>query len=195
MPEAAAPVIAAWIHKTGCLFKITKSRKTKFGDYRAPYAGQGHRISVNHDLNPYAFLITAIHEFAHLKTWEEYDFKIKPHGAEWKHNFRGLMRPFLTRDIFPPDLKNILEAHMDNPAASSCVDPGLYKSLQKYNLQQKATCFVEDLEPNADFVAQNGKVFTKREKVRTRYRCQDRKTGLIYLFPALAEVYPNVENS
>ena len=68
MPEEAAPIISNWINDTGCLFKISRSRSSKLGDYRAPFRGSPHRISVNHDLNPYSFLITTIHEFAHLQT-------------------------------------------------------------------------------------------------------------------------------
>src|SRR5690554_6336368 len=83
MPAQAAELIAQWIAETSCQFKITGSRKSKFGDYRPPFGGKGHRISVNHDLNPYAFLITTVHEFAHLHTWHEHKNKVQPHGPNW----------------------------------------------------------------------------------------------------------------
>jgi len=95
MPEAAAPVISQWINDTGCRFKVTRSRNSKLGDYRAPFKGSSHQITVNHDLNPYSFLITTVHEFAHLKTYQEHKNKVKPHGNEWKENFKMLMEPFL----------------------------------------------------------------------------------------------------
>ena len=71
------------------------------GDYRPPYAGQGHRISINYDLNSYSFLVTTVHEFAHLLTWNEHKRKAKPHGAEWKANFKRMMRPFFEKEVFP----------------------------------------------------------------------------------------------
>lgn len=95
IPQQAAPIIATWIIDSGCLFRIARSRKTKLGDYTAPFKGEPHKISVNHDLNPYAFLITTIHEFAHLKTWQQFKNKVKPHGIEWKNHFKILMEPFL----------------------------------------------------------------------------------------------------
>jgi hypothetical protein len=82
IPEGAAPIISQWINDTGCRFKVTRARSTKLGDYRAPYQGQPHQITVNHDLNPFSFLITAVHEFAHLKTWIDHKGKVKPHGRE-----------------------------------------------------------------------------------------------------------------
>ena len=80
MPPAAAPVISRWIDYFQCEFKVSRSRDTKYGDYRHPYQGKGHRISVNYNLNPYAFLVTTVHEFAHLLTWNEHQRKAKPHG-------------------------------------------------------------------------------------------------------------------
>ena len=87
--EDAAKIIAQWIVDTKCRFRITKSRSSKFGDYRPPYGFAGHRISVNHDLNPYAFLITTVHEFAHLKTWNEHKHLVKPHGSGMEKKFQG----------------------------------------------------------------------------------------------------------
>ena len=87
MPLSAAPIISKWIDYFQCEFKISKNRATKLGDYRHPFKNNGHKISVNNNLNSYAFLVTTVHEFAHLLTWNEYKNKVKPHGNEWKNNF------------------------------------------------------------------------------------------------------------
>ena len=39
-----------------------------------------HRISVNGNLNKYSFLITLIHELAHLLTFTQYKNRVDPHG-------------------------------------------------------------------------------------------------------------------
>jgi SprT protein len=39
---------------------ITRQRQSILGDYRHAYANQTHRISVNGNLNKYAFLITLL---------------------------------------------------------------------------------------------------------------------------------------
>jgi SprT protein len=52
------------------LFCDYPARSSKLGDYRPPQRGLPHRISVNHNLNQHEFLITLIHEMAHLLCWE-----------------------------------------------------------------------------------------------------------------------------
>ncbi len=37
MPEAAAPIISAWINDTGCQFRISIRLRTKLGDYTATF--------------------------------------------------------------------------------------------------------------------------------------------------------------
>jgi|SRR5690606_30233142 len=189
MPPRAASVISAWITDSRCVFRITRSRTSKFGDYRPPHGIHGHRISVNYNLNPYAFLITTVHEFAHLKTWNIHKNKVKPHGNEWKANFRSLMHPFMAAGIFPADIASALTRYMDNPAASSCTDLSLFRTLKQYDTPTDSLS-VEQLPTDALFALKNGRVFQKKEKLRKRYRCIELKTRRVYLFSPIAEVTP-----
>ncbi|WP_262249201.1 SprT-like domain-containing protein [Parapedobacter soli] len=188
MPASAAPIISRWINDSGCLFRISRSRTSKLGDYRPPHGGHGHRISVNHNLNPYAFLITTVHEFAHLKTWNTYKNKVKPHGSEWKADFRQLMRPFVQSGLFPDDVQQAIMRYLDNPAASSCTDLQLYRVLRRYDTTTGPAKTVEQLPENTVFALKNGRVFQRKEKIRKRYRCIEVKTQRVYLFSPIAEV-------
>lgn len=188
IPIGAAPIISEWINDTGCQFKVAKSRATKFGDYQAPFKQNPHKISINHDLNPYAFLVTTIHEFAHLKTFQHYKNTVKPHGLEWKNNFKSLMQPFLKLNIFPNAILIAIVNYMENPAASSCTDLNLYRALRDYDKVSNMVT-VETLAEEDLFSMKNGRVFQKKEKVRKRYRCIELKTNKIYLFHPIAEVY------
>ncbi|HCN83476.1 MAG TPA: sprT domain-containing protein [Sphingobacteriaceae bacterium] len=188
MPSDAAPIIARWIDYFQCEFKVSRNRSTKYGDYRHPYQGQGHRISVNYNLNPYAFLVTTVHEFAHLLTWNEYSRKAKPHGTEWKANFKKMMRTFYEKNIFPPDVQKVIINYLENPAASSCSDINLSRILKKYDPVQQHLMTVEKLPFNAQFSMKNGRVFRKGNVVRKRFRCIEVATERIYLFNPLAEV-------
>lgn len=190
MPEAAAPIISRWINDTGCLFKISKSRSTKLGDYRAPFRNDGHRISVNHDLNPFSFLITTIHEFAHLQTWQQYKHTVKPHGSEWKANFQNLMNPFLRLQIFPLEIAQAVSRYLENPAASSCTDLHLFRTLKKFDKQANQIFTVEMIPDKSHFKLSNGRIFQKQEKVRKRYKCLELNSNKIYLFHPIAEIYP-----
>jgi len=190
LPAEAAPLIARWIDYFKCEFKISRNRNSKFGDYRSPYGGKGHRISVNYDLNPYAFLVTTVHEFAHLHTWNEHKQNAKPHGTEWKNNFKKMMQPFFEKEIFPPDIKKAIVSYLDNPAASSCSDLNLYRSLRKYDppKESEAILTVEKIPLKALFKLKDGRVFRKDEKLRKRFKCTEVATRRVYLFSPVAEV-------
>lgn len=190
VPADAAPVISRWIDYFQCEFRVSRSRNSKLGDYRPPFRGKGHRISVNYNLNPYAFLVTTVHEFAHLQTWNEYKQAAKPHGQEWKENFRKMMRPFFDRKVFPTDINKAIISYLNNPAASSCSDLNLLRALQKYDQRQDDVVTVERLPADSLFQMKNGRVFRKGAQMRKRFRCVEVKTGLVYLFNPLAEVLP-----
>jgi SprT protein len=188
IPPAAAPLIGRWIDYFKCEFKISRNRNTKFGDYRPPHAGKGHRISVNYDLNPYAFLVTTVHEFAHLHTWNEHKHKARPHGAEWKQNFKKMMQPFFDQQVFPPDVKQAITSYLNNPAASSCSDLNLYRSLRQYDTPKESVLTVERLPVNAVFKLKDGRIFRKGEQLRKRFKCVEVSTQRVYLFSPVAEV-------
>ncbi len=189
MPEEAAPIISNWINHTACLFKISRSRSTKLGDYRAPFKGSPHRISVNYDLNPYSFLITTIHEFAHLQTWNKHRHRVKPHGPEWKQHFKELMTPFLKLNIFPADINGAIDSYMENPAASSCTDLHLFRTLKAYDKAKDNALTVEALEDGHFFKLKNGRSFQRIEKIRKRYKCMELSSKRMYLFNPIAEVF------
>jgi SprT protein len=188
LPEGTAPIIARWIDYYQCEFKISRSRSSKYGDYRAPFKDSGHRISVNYNLNSYAFLVTTVHEFAHLLTWNEHKGKAKPHGTEWKGNFKKMMRPFFDAHSFPDDIQRAIISYLQNPAASSCSDLNLFRTLRQYDKVAADVITVEKLPPNSIFEMKNGRVFRKELQIRKRYRCVEIKTGAVYLFNPLAEV-------
>jgi hypothetical protein len=188
LPPDAAPLIGRWIDYFKCEFKISRNRGTKFGDYRPPFDGKGHRISVNYDLNAYAFLVTTVHEFAHLHTWNEHQHKVKPHGAEWKSNFKKMMQPFFEKNIFPPDVQYAITKYLNNPAASSCSDLNLYRSLRKYDPPKESVTTVEKLPMKALFKLKDGRVFRKEEQLRKRFKCIEVKSRRVYLFSPVAEV-------
>lgn len=194
IPEQTYPYIKdLWDHY-GFHLKVSRPRRTKLGDYRPPQRGYPHRISVNGDLNNYAFLITLIHEIAHLKTYEEHKSKVKPHGVEWKDNFKYLMHKPLNTEVFPDDVNKELLRYMANPKASSCVDQKLYKTLRRYNEESSMIdsrlVLIEELQTGDRFVMPNGRGFVLEKKLRTRYRCKSLDDGRIFTISAIAEVYP-----
>ena len=69
LPENALEEIGEMIDKYQVTIRLAKNRKRVNGTYSRPTKHYSHRISINQNLNPYAFLITLLHEFAHLYAW------------------------------------------------------------------------------------------------------------------------------
>jgi len=100
LPSQAVDPIFELIKLNGVYLKIVNQRQTKHGDYRRLPSGE-HVITINNSLNKYRFLITLVHEIAHLVAFQKFGRMIKPHGKEWKYTFQNLMLPFIRPEIFP----------------------------------------------------------------------------------------------
>lgn len=167
--------------------RVSKPRRTKLGDYRPPQGKYGyHRISVNGDLNPYAFLWVLVHEVAHLAVFEQYKNRVKAHGVEWQTKFQDLMMPFINAGVFPDELSAIITESLKRPPASSCADVQLMKALKEYDATRPL--YVEDLDENELFRTSNGKVFRLVKKVRKRYFCIEVATNKRFAFSPITEV-------
>jgi SprT protein len=112
---------------------VTRHRKSILGDYRHRTHFSNHRISVNGSLNRYAFLITLLHEIAHLLTFEKHSNRVMAHGTEWKTIYASLLKQFVENKIFPADIEKELLSSLKNPAASSCAEDDLIRVLRKYD--------------------------------------------------------------
>ncbi|MCU0360283.1 MAG: SprT-like domain-containing protein [Bacteroidia bacterium] len=187
IPEPSVPTIAQWIIEYDFKLKIKKERSTRLGDYTSPRAGMNHLITINHNLNKYSFLITLVHEIAHLVTYNQHKNRVNPHGLEWKKNFQQLMQPFLSTDIFPLEVFAALRAYIQNPAASSCSDHALLKTLKLHD-EANDTVLLEYLPINTVFLYNGSRLFKKGEQIRKRFKCIEVKTGRVYLFNPVTEV-------
>lgn len=189
LPAGFEGMVADLLFENPVSFKIVPPRSTKLGDFRASFQGSKHQITVNGDLNPYSFLITTLHEFAHLKTYIVYGNRVKPHGEEWKAMYRNLLLPAIDTKLLPQDILNALMHSLTNTKASSCSDIQLSRVLRNYDKGKPDVFILESLPKNTTFVLQ-GKQFIKGELRRKRYVCEDVNTSKKYLVHALSEVKP-----
>lgn len=186
IPEHAVRPVFELIVSNQVHLKIVNERQTRHGDYRRSLNGN-HEITVNASLNQYKFLITLIHEIAHLAAFEKFGRHIKPHGNEWKITFQRLMVPFIRPEIFPQHLLPLLARHFRNPSASSDTDTTLSLALKQFD-QQNDKNYVFEIPYGSVFRISNGKIF-KKIAVRTkRFECLEISTGKTYLFNPNAEV-------
>src|SRR4051812_36114200 len=190
IPKGSFENVADFLHKYHVHLTVTKERKSVLGDYRNALHGKNHRITVNGNLNKYAFLITLLHELAHLLTFEQHGHRVSAHGKEWKKMYGLLLADFIAKKIFPSDIELELKRSLANPAASSCAEEGLMRLLRKYDERKNDVCFLEDLPHGSFFKIKDGRVFQKGDKLRKRYKCNEKDTNIVYLFSPVYEVKP-----
>ncbi len=190
IPAAAVPRVLDYLVRYGVHLTITRERRTILGDYRHATSSRAHRISVNGNLNPYSFLITLIHELAHLLTFTEFGNRVDPHGKEWKNTYAFLLKDFLSETVFPADLLATLRSSLHDLPASSCSDERLTRVLRGYDAPGAGMFLVEQLPIGTVFDAGKGKLFRRGKKLRKRYQCEELATGRTYLFSPVYEVKP-----
>lgn len=188
LPEGAFEMVLDSMHQYKIHLKIKRERKTILGDYRPSHKGKPHTISVNANLNKFHFLITYVHELAHLVNFVQHGGRTQPHGKEWKGHFRQLLQKYVEKDIFPEDISKALDQSLSNMSASTCSDPLLYKVLSKYD-EENGKQMVHELSIGDTFKTERGDIYIIREKRRSRFACENMGTKKLYLFPGIYEVF------
>lgn len=199
VPDAALEQIAYALSTEHLRLKITHGRATKTGDFRPPQKGKPCIITINENLNPYACLITLVHELAHYQVYQrkhesfnpfkKYGRGYSPHGKEWKKAFRALMFEYLTETVFPVPVLDALIIYLENPTASTFSNQRLMRALAEYD-QHAGLVTIESLPENALFQTTTGRHFRKMELQRTRYLCLCLDNRKKYLFSPIVQVVP-----
>ncbi len=189
LPAGASEKVMEYLHRYKVHLTITRNRKSILGDYRHAAGSDHHRISVNGTLNPFAFLITLIHEMGHLVTFQQYGNRVNAHGKEWKLAYRIVLEDFMKLKLFPAELQRVLLGSVHDLPASSCSDVNLTRALKSYDKMDK-TVLVEDLKEGDLFRTSDGKVFSRGRQIRKRIECKEQKTDKLYLFSPVYEVEP-----
>jgi predicted SprT family Zn-dependent metalloprotease len=186
LPCGTEDIIIEWLQQYRIHLHVSRNRVTKLGDFRPRSGEQVQKITVNYDLNPYEFLITLVHEIAHVEVWKQQQNRVRPHGREWKRVYSRLLSRFLNKSLFPPDLEMALSRHAARPLAASGSDLELARVLKSYDIKTRIT--LEDIPERAAFRIHNGKRFRKMDKRRKRYRCLCLDNKKIYLVHPMTSV-------
>ena len=189
LPEGAFEPVIQLINHYKVHLTVTRERKSVLGDYRHAVLGVNHKITVNGNLNKYEFLITLLHELAHLLCFEQYRNRVEAHGKEWKAIYGQLLAQFIQLAIFPDDIRKSLQKTLLSPAATANGETALLLVLRKYNpVQKEGVVTLAHLADGTLFKETKGRTFRKVKLRRKRIECIEVATGNIYLFSALTEV-------
>ena len=195
VPVAALSHCVEQWHTYPFELRVVRARSGKLGDYRYRKTREGrvtHIITVNHNLSPYAFLITYLHEVAHLITFREHGLRIRPHGKEWQRSFRALLLPVLNEQVFPVDLLTAVRHYARRPRATAHANPQLAIALQQHGAVTDGRVLLSQIPVNRRF-SFRGKVYTKEKVRRTRSLCREVTSSKAYLIieTALVELIEN----
>lgn len=188
LPEGSFEQVAHYLQQYKVHLTIAKERQSILGNYRNKVVDKNHRISVNGNLNKYSFLITLLHELAHLLAHEKYGNRIPAHGRQWKEEYGKILSEFIPKKNFPPEIEKLLVQSLKNPAATTCAEPQLIRALKKFDVKKENHFFVEELPAGCLFKTKNGAIFKKGERIRKRFKCIEVATKKLYLFSPVYEV-------
>ena len=188
LPTGSYNLVLYYLNHYKVQLTITKDRKSILGNYKTPLPNQNHRITINGGLNKYSFLITIIHELAHLITFEQYKHTVEPHGKQWQTCYAKLLQEFVGLQIFPNDLVIAIQKTQQSPAASTCAEVHLTKALSKYDAHKEGYLFIDNLSVGTTFTTDDNRIFVKGEKRRTRHLATEVTTKKMYLFSGVYKV-------
>jgi predicted SprT family Zn-dependent metalloprotease len=194
LPQKAVNEAYRLLKKDEISLKIVPPRKTLQGSYRMQTAHRKHLITINNNLNPYAFLITLLHEIAHAHAWVNH--KAKGHQKEWKTCFQQLLNHFIQLDVFPADIQTALEKHVEKITYSDITDINLAKTLRQYDnntIVDEKTITLHEIPKNTVFL--HGRIiFRKGETLRKYISCKNLTNNRMYRCHPLMTVRVAEEN-
>ena len=188
LPDNTFEDVVGYLNHYKVHLTITKSRSSILGNYKHNINTKHHRISVNGNLNKYAFLITLLHELAHLVTFENFGSRVQSHGKEWKHIYGQILAVFVDKKVFPTDIENEILRTLHNPGASTCSEESLQRVLYQYDTRKANHHLLEQLPEGSYFKIKDGRVFKKGKKRTKRFICEEISSSKAYLFSPVHEV-------
>ncbi|MDK2908789.1 MAG: SprT protein [Bacteroidales bacterium] len=138
LPPGVAPMVTDLILALPNLdLKIVEPRTRRRGDYQFKREVSRHQITINWDLSRHNFLITFLHEYAHLIAVQKYGNSIAPHGKEWKKEYRNVALPFVLSGKLHPVFTAAFKHYLVNPYASSERDTALMDACRRADAEIK----------------------------------------------------------
>lgn len=168
--------------------KVTKARETKYGDYSSPIKNKKQRITINGNLDKYSFLLTLLHELAHLMVFENYDKKVKPHGKEWKYCFSQILLKAINDNIFPLSVNETINKYYINKQSFTHNSRVKISNAIDKELGIPESIRLENIPINKTVLLINGMTVTKLEQKRTRCICRNLEDRRLYYIHKFIEV-------
>jgi len=192
LPAAAVDRIMDFIRQNRVHLNITRSRRTKLGDYSWAQRGRTFdRITVNGDLNPYRFLEVMLHEMGHHATYHQHGCRVQPHGREWQQAYARLLTAYC--DCFPVEARAAVQRYASHIPLNAAAKEEMEDLLLRYDadyLPKEQKLLLDNLQPGTAFCLADDprRRFRSVERRRTLWKCEEIGTGKLFLVRGAAEV-------
>ncbi|MEE2757343.1 MAG: SprT-like domain-containing protein [Myxococcota bacterium] len=185
LPDGVSPVFNRWLNAYAVRLRLKAPRQTRLADFSVPGLGEIPTITLNTDLAPFQFMVTLTHEIAHLYTWYRHGSRVRPHGPEWRKEFRERLLELAAVKTLPTALRGALRKHARKPTSATHHDPHLLNTLRL--LDGDDSLCLTDIPIGGQFLFR-GRLFRKVKDARTRSRCVDQSSGIEYHISKVAPV-------
>ncbi|MEE2787136.1 MAG: SprT-like domain-containing protein [Myxococcota bacterium] len=192
LPGGTLTLFEAWLCPFHFRIIVTRPRQSKLGDFRMGPGEERSVITINGDLEPHQFALTLTHEIAHLMTFAEHGYRIRPHGPEWKRCFGYLLRQLAAIETLPLKFRRALRRHAIRPKSASVLDPELYRIILE--LQGVEGQCLDHVPIGAEFVFR-GLRFRKLSTARSRCECRELTSGQLYRISRMALIDDQVPSA
>ncbi len=189
-PVNAVETVKQLLQNNQIELRIRRGRLSRLGDFRPSVNNRPARISINSNLNIYEFLLVFLHELAHFFVYLDHGRRARPHGREWRECFGRLIREFSKKGYFHPYISGMLIDYSFRVKATGLAGIELMKALRVFDKKavEDDWIFLEEIRENGNFSLRNGRVFQKKDKLRTRFRCLCHDNRRQYLIHHAARV-------
>jgi SprT protein len=188
LPAGSHALVAGWLDVPGLGLTFSRRRSHRMGAYIVDRQ-RGERILLNLMQHPYSLLITIAHEVAHMHVSRKYGRRVRPHGVEWQQAVKVLIQEAASLPGLPGDVIEVMKLIAAKPRSTHFSDPTISTLLMKYEDPSGFQTLLKDLPTGSSFSLQNGRVYVKGEKNRTRYRCKLAGTSRVFLITGAAPVH------
>ncbi len=185
LPPATLSLVQRWLDSSPVQVKLVAPRRTKTGDFRVGRILKHPLITLNRNLHPVEMLITFCHELAHHRVHSRYVIRRKPHGKEWKAEYRLLLKELLDSRTLDHEINQAIERcffRRERIGSGGC--QWLHRVLHPAGDVVR----VMELKEGQAFVLRGGRAFVLGSRIRTRYRCRELSSGKIFTIHPMAEV-------
>jgi len=170
LPEGASALAAKWFDVPNLTVKLVSRDGYRLGSYSLRPNGR-QSIILNTHQDRYSLLVTLAHEVAHMQATQRWGRKIAPHGSEWQSICRELLLEAAALPSLPNDIREAIQCVAAAPKGTHLSHKQAGRTFLKYSERYDGMKLLADVPAGCKFALDDGRVFVKGEKNRTRYKC------------------------